>query len=556
VSDLALDPFAARIHIRTAQLRRDTALTPPRGARPGHPAGWLWPAPVAAALRDAFPDVFTHSPATRDPASRAPTERTTTRMNTTTVDPSDATTGTGELPVVVIGAGPVGLAAAAHLRSYGLTALVLEAGDRVGAAVRAWGHIRTFTPWPFIVDAAAEKLLAPAGWTAPEGELPPTGAEIVEQYLEPLAAVLGPSVVTGVRVVAVSRDGLDKSHTLGRDQRPFLVRVRRSDGEVADIRARAVIDASGTWAQHNPLGASGLPGLGEPEAEAAGLLVGPLPDVLGTDRAGFAGRRTLVVGMGHSAANTLLNLTELARHEPGTEAVWAIRGTNPGRLYGGGDDQLRDRGRLGAELRSRVESGQIEHVTGLSIIRMEVADDQATVTVVGQTIDGERRIEGVHTVVAATGFRPDLAMVSELRLDLDAGLEAPSMLAPLIDPAVHTCGTVPPHGHRELAHPGEPGFFVAGMKSYGRAPTFLIITGNEQVRSIAARLAGDHAAADEVRLVLPQTADHPTAAETGTDVDTPQVDGRTASPGLGFATGRSAGLHLTPVNRASAACCA
>jgi thioredoxin reductase len=472
-------------------------------------------------------------------------------MTVTPADRSVATGGASDLPVVVIGAGPVGLAAAAHLRSYGLTALVLEAGEHVGAAMREWGHIRTFTAWRHIVDAAAEKLLAPAGWTRPDGDLPPTGAEIVEKYLEPLAAVFGPSVVTGVRVVAVSRDGLDKSRTLGRHERPFLVRVQDTNGEVADIRAGAVIDASGTWAQRNPLGASGLPALGEPAAEAAGLLVGPLPDVLGTSRARFAGRRTLVVGMGHSAANTLLNLAELARQEPGTEVVWAIRGTDPGRLYGNGDDQLRDRGKLGAALRSLVQSGDVKHVTGLSITRLHVADDHTTVTVVGQTTAGERCIEDVHTVVAATGFRPDLAMLSELRIGLDTGLDAPSKLAPLIDPAVHTCGTVPPHGHRELAHPGEAGFFIAGMKSYGRAPTFLIATGNEQVRSIAAHLAGDHTAADEVRLVLPQTADHP----TGTELETDQVEAAHAAPTNGkprpgFATdvaeGRSAELSLTP----------
>jgi hypothetical protein len=142
-------------------------------------------------------------------------------------------------------------------------------------------------------------------------------------------------------------------------------------------------------------------------------------------------------------------------------------------------------------------------------------------------------------------------MLSEVRLGLDPGLDAPSKLAPLIDPAFHTCGTVPPHGHRELAHPGEPGFFVAGMKSYGRAPTFLIATGNEQVRSIAAHLAGDHTAADEVRLVLPQTADHP----TGTELETDQVEAANAAPTngkprMGFATdvadGRSAELSLTP----------
>jgi thioredoxin reductase len=410
------------------------------------------------------------------------------------------------LPVVVIGAGPVGLAAAAHLTERGLNPLVLEAGEQVGAAMRAWGHVRTFTPWQYIVDPTAEKLLAPAGWTRPVGDVPPTGAEVVAGYLEPLADVLGDAVIrTGTRVVAVTREGVDKSRTLGREQRPFLVRVQHRDGAVSDVRAAAVIDASGTWGQRNPLGASGLPAVGEAEAESAGVLVGPLPDVLGTDRARFAGRRTLVVGMGHSAANTLLNLAQLAREEPGTEVVWAIRGTDARRLFGGGEaDQLPDRGKLGTDLRSLVLSGAIEHHAGFSTTGLELAGDD-TVTVVGQTADGERRITGVHNVAAATGFRPDVAMLSEVRLDLDAGLEAPTQLAPLVDPAFHSCGTVPPHGHRELAHPGEPGLYVVGMKSYGRAPTFLITTGNEQVRSIAAHLAGDEAAAGEVQLVLPET---------------------------------------------------
>lgn len=410
-----------------------------------------------------------------------------------------------EAPVVVIGAGPVGLAAAAQLSARGLTPLVLEAGDRVGAAVREWGHVRTFTPWRYVVDKTAEQLLTRSGWTRPRGAQPPTGAEIVAHYLEPLAALFGPRVVTGARVLAVSRDGIDKARTLGREERRFVVRIQGADGQVADIAARAVIDASGTWGRRNPLGASGLPAKGETEAAEAGLVVGPLPDVLGRDRARFAGRRTLVVGMGHSAANTLLDLARLAEDEPGTRVAWAVRGRDTTRLYGGGQaDQLPDRGRLGTDLRALVDSAAIELVTDFATTELVLAPDQASVDVVGRSAAGERRITGVHVVVAATGFRPDLGILSELRLDLDPGLEAPTRLAPLIDPAVHSCGSVPPHGHRELAHP-EPGFYVAGMKSYGRAPTFLITTGNEQVRSIAAAIAGDLASADEVRLVLPET---------------------------------------------------
>lgn len=412
----------------------------------------------------------------------------------------------GELPVIVIGAGPVGLAAAAHLAERGLPAVVLESGHAVGAAMREWGHIRTFTPWQYIVDPTAEKLLAPTGWTRPAGRQSPTGAEIVEQYLVPLADALGDVVRTGARVVAVSRQGLDRSRSIGRPDRPFVVRVAHADGSVEDVTARAVIDASGTWHQHNPLGASGLKALGEEKARAAGFLVGPLPDVLGADRERFAGRSTLVVGMGHSAANTLVALAQLARDVPGTRIVWAIRGTSARRVFGGGAaDQLADRGRLGADLQDLVETGALEYITGFSTRQLRVHEASGTVTVVGDTVEGERSIEGLHNVAAATGFRPDLGVVSELQLDLDPGLQSPRVLGPLITPEQHSCGTVAPHGWRELAHENEPGYFVVGMKSYGRAPTFLITTGNEQVRSIAAHLAGDDVAADEVQLVLPET---------------------------------------------------
>jgi thioredoxin reductase len=410
-----------------------------------------------------------------------------------------------DLPVVVVGAGPVGLAAAAHLLSYGLTPLVLEAGDRVGAAIRDWAHVRTFTPWRYLVDGAAEKLLAPTGWVRPEGDVPPTGGEIVERYLEPLAAALHSHVRTGARVVAVSRLGMDKARSVGRDQTPFVVRVRDRGGEVSEISARAVVDASGTWGRPNPLGASGLPARGEEEAVAADLVVGPLPDVLGRDRERFAGRRTLVVGSGHSAANTLLDLVRLAEEEDGAQVVWAVRRADASRVYGGGEgDQLPARGRLGTDLRAAVRGRGVEQITGFSTTELRVAADGESVDVVGATPDGERVIAGVHTVVAATGFRPDLGILGEVRVELDPGLESPVALAPLIDPAFHSCGSVPPHGHRELAQP-ESGLYVVGMKSYGRAPTFLVTTGNEQVRSVAAAIAGDLEAADEVRLVLPET---------------------------------------------------
>ncbi|MGQ1837659.1 NAD(P)-binding domain-containing protein [Kocuria turfanensis] len=414
----------------------------------------------------------------------------------------DSTPDLTQLPVVVIGAGPVGLAAAAHLTERGLTPLVLEAGDRVGAAIRDWGHTRLFSPWRYDVDAAAVRLLEDTGWTAPDPEALPTGTELVEQYLKPLAAVLAGRIRTGARVVAVSRAGMDKTRTGNRSQTPFLVRVQHADGTCTDVRASAVIDASGTWPTPNPLGRAGLPAPGEAEAVAAGRVTAPLPDVTGRDRDRFAGRHVLVVGAGHSAANTLLELGALAEQEPGTRLSWAVRSADVTRVYGGeGRDELAARGALGTRLRRLVESGVIQVHPSFTITGFTTTGERLTVR--AATPAGEQQL-AVDLLVPATGFRPDLAMLSELRLDLDPAVDAPRQLGPLIDPEFHSCGSVAPHGERMLAHP-EAGFYIVGMKSYGRAPTFLMATGYEQVRSIAAALAGDREAADDVQLVLPET---------------------------------------------------
>ncbi|OLB74011.1 MAG: flavoprotein [Actinobacteria bacterium 13_2_20CM_2_71_6] len=398
-------------------------------------------------------------------------------------------------PVVVIGAGPVGLAAAAHLNERGLPYLVLEAGTGPGASVREWGHVRLFSPWRFTVDPAARRLLDAAGWGAPDPEALPTGTELVEQYLQPLdkMAALGPCIRYGARVVALSRAGMDRVRTAGREQTPFLVRL--SDGE--ELRARAVIDASGTWLTPNVLGANGLPAHGEPEL--AERIDHALPDVLGADRDRYAGRHTVVVGTGHSAATTLLALAELAAQVPGIRITWAIRRDGPERAYGGqADDALPARGALGTGVRRLVEAGRVTLAPGFAVHVVNATRDGIELRdSAGQRIEADR-------IVAATGYRPDHSIAAELRLDLDPILGSTRALAPLIDPNEHSCGTVPPHGVEELSHP-EPGYFAVGVKSYGRAPTFLLATGYEQVRSVAAALAGDWAAARDVQLQLPET---------------------------------------------------
>lgn len=404
------------------------------------------------------------------------------------------------LPVVVIGAGPVGLAAAAELAGRGLPFLVLERGPHAGAAIEAWGHVRLFSPWAFNVSPAAERLLAPTGWRRPPAAVNPTGRDLVDLYLAPLAAhpAIAQALVTGAEVTAVARAGTDRVRNEGRDARPFLVRYRRA-GREEEVRASAVIDCSGTWSSPNRSVSGSLGAFGETDPAVARHLSYAMPDVLGAERARFAGRRVGVLGAGHSAIGTLLDLARLAEQEPETEVVWLLRSeTIDPNLRHGTRDQLAARGDLAVAASRAIDGGKVKVMTGVRLAAMAAGPAGLSLTTeAGSVID-------LDELVIATGFRPDHALAGELRLDLDTALECPSRLAPLIDPNLHSCGTVRPHGAALLAHP-DAGYFIAGMKSYGRAPTFLMATGHEQVRSIVAHLAGDEKAAARVELVLPET---------------------------------------------------
>ena len=463
-----------------------------------------------------------------------------------------------QYPVIIIGAGPIGLAAAAHLIERNQEVRVLEAGPSAGAAIQDWGHIKLFSTWKYNIDAASRRLLEtptdtyPGDWVAPRETRLPTGAELVTEYLEPLAAhpALAPNISYGHRVTHITRiqaegKSVDKTRTRGREDSLFLVRTQTASG-TADLLARAVIDASGTWRTPNPVGRSGIEAIGETEARASGFITCPLPDPLGTDREAFADKTIVVLGAGHSAANTLISLGRLRQQHPDTTILWGLRGeANPVKLYGGGAaDQLPARGQLGTSLRRFVENGDITIVENLSVSALDTGEKLTL-----NLADGRNLV--VDLLVPATGFRPDLTMLSELRLDLDEIVEAPSALGPLIDPEFHSCGTVSAHGESVLAHP-ETDFYIVGMKSYGRAPTFLMATGYEQVRSIAASLAGDRAAAENLELQLPETGvcstdlggscDAPATGEAAAACGTeePAADSCCGTPepvSIGFATG-------------------
>jgi thioredoxin reductase len=404
-----------------------------------------------------------------------------------------------EFPVVVIGAGPAGLGAAAQLRDRDVDFVVLEAGQFAGAAVREWAHVRLFSPWSELIEPTAAKLLASVGWTSPDPTHYPTGETWARDYLEPLAEALGDAVRFGTKVVGVAKRGRDRLVDSGREDETFTVHVQTASGEEL-IAARAVIDASGTWSMPNPLGADGLPALGE--RAAADRITYRMPNLQDElTRAKYAGRHVVVAGTGASAKGVLIGLAALEKEEPGTRISWLVRRSSVSEAFAGSDDdELVERAALGRSAKEAVASGAVETLHSFRTASVATGADGSLTLM---SLDGQV-LEGVDEVIALTGFRPDLSMLSEIRLDLDPVLDSPRQLAPLIDPNVHSCGTVEPHGAKELAQP-EVGFYLVGMKSYGRAPSFLTLTGFEQSRSVVAEIAGDHEAAARVELTLPET---------------------------------------------------
>ncbi len=406
------------------------------------------------------------------------------------------------LPVAVIGAGPIGLAAAAHLARAGEKFIILEAGPSVGHHVIEWGHVHLFSPWQYNIDKAARELLEKQGWDAPYNDELPTGKELVENYLLKLAELpqIKSSIQLNSKVISIGKKGLDKMKSANRENVPFVLYVDNHGG-TEQIKAKAVIDATGTWGQPNPMNSAGV--WTEEEKSLENQIFYGIPNINGIERERFIGKRVAVIGGGHSAINTILELSELNEKRSDLKITWILRKKNVEEAYGGEEkDALQARGELGTRIHQLVNSGKVQVYTPYRISNVEKKDGSLKLN--GE-LEGESfSIEGLDELIVNTGSRPDFSYLSEVRLTIDAATESVGAIAPLIDPNLHSCGTVRAHGEEELRQP-EKNFYIVGMKSYGRAPTFLMATGYEQVRSVVAYLTGDFEAAKNVELDLPET---------------------------------------------------
>jgi thioredoxin reductase len=406
------------------------------------------------------------------------------------------------LPVAIIGGGPVGLAAAAHLAVRNQSFVLFEAGGTVAANILTWQHIRVFSPWRYNIDKAAKQLLAQTSWLQPHDEGLPTGKELYEQYFKPLSEhpALQPHLHLQSKVVAIGRVGLDKMKTAGRQQRPYAVQVLHNN-QVEQFLVKAVIDTSGTWNSPNPIGSGGAFAIGEQE-NSKRIFYG-IPDILNAHAGRYTNKSVLVVGSGHSSINAVLELDKLKEQYPDTQIHWVLRKQNIHDVYGGQEkDALEARGALGIKIEQLVNHDRVSVYTPFHI--QQVVNTGTNLTVVGLQNENKFALPGIDEIISNTGSRPDLSILREVRISIDSALECVAELAELIDPNIHSCGTVRPHGEKELRHPDQD-FYIAGSKSYGRAPTFLMATGYEQVRSIAAAIDGDLEAARKIELDLPET---------------------------------------------------
>ena len=407
------------------------------------------------------------------------------------------------LPVAIIGAGPIGLAAAAHLTRRNLPFLLFEAGEFVGSNILSWQHVKVFSPWRYNIDKAARQLLELSGWKAPQEEALPTGRELYELYLKPLAdlPLIKPFIHNRSKVMAIGRKNMDKMKSWEREEWPFVLQVSHKNEDVRFYEVKAVIDASGTWNNPNPVGSGGVFAVGE--LDNGNKIIYGIPDVSGAFKERFKNKSIAVVGGGHSAINTIIELDKLKDEYPETTIHWILRKKTVQDVYGGQEkDALEARGVLGIKIEQLVDEDRVNVYTPFQV--QEIRQRNGQLMLIGHQHDELLALPEIDEIISNTGSRPDFSFLREVRLSVDSSLESSKVLAELIDPNIHSCGTVRPHGEKELRHDDE-GFYIVGSKSYGRAPTFLMATGYEQVRSVVAAIDGDMETARKVELDLPET---------------------------------------------------
>jgi thioredoxin reductase len=381
--------------------------------------------------------------------------------------------------VLVIGAGPIGVAAAIGAADRGCAVTVLEA-EEPGASLRKWGATRFFSPLSMNVSPRMQELL---GSAMPDGDALLNGAEYVERVLLPLVerAPLRGRVLSGHRVIAIGRRGLTRSDYAGhplRAERPFRVVCSNEETYEAEV----VLDASGGLTVPRSFGPGGLPvpGLSTLQRRPIRTL-----GELHSAREEMRGRRVLVVGDGHSAANAIGVLEEVAREDPSTRVTWVVRTANRRPCEEVANDPLPERAAVVAHANALAGNPPpfLQMERRASIERVTQQNGHAAVT-----LTGGRTCEA-DVIAAFTGYRPDASYLTEMAVELSPVTEGGARLYRAIA-SVTDCLSVPPVRPADLES-GEPGFYFTGSRAYGRSSGFLLRTGLRQLETVLNAMGGN-----------------------------------------------------------------
>ncbi len=384
---------------------------------------------------------------------------------------------------LVIGAGPMGLETALRAIARGYETTVLEAG-RVGEHIRQWGHIRLFSPLGMNVSEHAKKIL---GERLPRLDAIQTGAEYVATVLEPLAQsdILKDKIILERKVVALARTGFGKmglpNHPL-RAERGFRVLAEDRGGNEHVYPAEIVFDASGVFAQGNWSGSAGLPALGERKLNQR-IIRHPID--VEREAARFAGKRIVLIGHGHSAANTIVALARVQQREPKTKIIWAVRSDRTKPVLEVADDPLHER----AAVVEAANALAVHPPSNLRVLRRAALESV-------QEIEGEIKVGlkvwksaeeiAVDEIISLTGYRPNLDILRETTAEFSSVTEGTRGLYKALS-NITDCLAKIEINPNDLQS-GEPNLFIVGVKSYGRNPGFLLQSGNDQLDAIFASL--------------------------------------------------------------------
>jgi hypothetical protein len=405
--------------------------------------------------------------------------------------------------IAIIGAGPIGIEAAVYARALGHDVAVYERGD-VAGNVAAWGFVGLFSPWAMDATPLGWQVLSESGHVdRPHPQVCPTGAELRDRYLLPLARspLLHGVIHPHTAVVAVGREDMHKADAIGQPDRarsPFRLLVRDGAGRERIEAADVVLDCSGTYGNHRWAGRGGIPAPGERALAAAGRIRYTIPDVLGRDRDRFTDRHTLVLGCGYSATTVLHGLERLARDHPRTRVTWAIRRLGQA-LQAVHNDPLEARANL---VRASLKladhpPGWLQYLGSCVLERVDPAGPGATAGddgTIGVTLrHGQTDLAmHVHEVVALVGYVPDASVYEQLQVHQCYATAGPMKLAAaLLGEAGADClAAGAAVGPDTLRNP-EPDFYILGAKSYGTNSNFLLQVGHRQVRDAFRIIAGD-----------------------------------------------------------------